>query len=114
MTTDNDQLDKKEFLTVEECALLKQSMFKALNAELDPGYRIVAVKDLNQITQTFYNEIRADRQRIGAHKPCTEVIREHAKDYKGIIKAVGYDSPNQKFKDILAGKAVSQLPNSKN
>ena len=42
---------------------------------------------------------------IGHFKDCEEVIRDNVKDYRGIMKAVGYDSPNQKFKDIIAGKA---------
>lgn len=33
-------------------------------------------------------------------------MRDNAKEYRGMVKAVGYDSPSQKFKDIIAGKAV--------
>ena len=28
-------------------------------------------------------------------------MKENLKDFKGIVKAVGYDSPNPKFKTIL-------------
>ena len=35
---------------------------------------------------------------------CLEVVRTHAKDYRGIGKAVGLESsPNQKFKDAIGG-----------
>ena len=38
---------------------------------------------------------------IGTKRSCKDVVKENMKDYKGIIKAVGYDSPNKKFKDII-------------
>lgn len=92
-------------LTPEECALLKQSMFKGVSAELEPAYRRLADRDINSVTQTFFEQIREGVYEIGNLKTCTDVIRDNVKDYRGIMKAVGYDSPNQKFKDILAGKA---------
>lgn len=33
------------------------------------------------------------------------------KDFKGIVKAVGYDSPNKKFKDILGPVTNNNLLN---
>ena len=35
------------------------------------------------------------------------------KEYKGILKAVGYDSPNKKFKEILGPAANNSLLNPK-
>ena len=40
------------------------------------------------------------------------MIEENIKDYRGIIKAVGFDSPNKKYKEILGSAGVKVTGNS--
>ena len=63
---------------------------------------MIADKEVTAITRAAVKSIKMGSCAIGAPKSCESVIRENVKDYKGIIKAVGYDSPSKKFKEILS------------
>ena len=68
---------------------------------LDPVHFKAAAKEVNTLNKIVARNVELCLYDIGPHKALQDVIRENQKDYKGIIKAVGYDSPNKKFKDIL-------------
>lgn len=90
-------------LTKEEAKILKQVVFRNHFADLDPIYRKVADREVNGVHRNILKNIELGVTRVGAHtKSGAEIINENLKDYRGIIKAVGFDSPSKKFKDILA------------
>ena len=68
---------------------------------LDPLFLKVALKEINSVNKIMARNVELALYDIGPKKSCQDVIQENMKDYKGIIKAVGFDSPNKKFKDIL-------------
>ena len=65
-------------------------------------YSRVAMKEANGVTRAVLESFKLGEMQIGAPQRCDDVVRQNVKDYKGIIKFVGYDSPNKKFKDIIA------------
>ena len=81
-------------LSAEECKILKDVVFRNYQTVLDPIYRKVADKEVNTISKLMARNIEHGLYEIGPKKACEEVIRENLKEYKGIMKAVGYDSPN--------------------
>ena len=88
-------------LTAEECKVLKQVVFRNHQSVLEPVYFKAAAKEVNSLSKVFARNVELCLYDIGPHKALQDVIRENQKDYKGLAKAVGYDSPNKKFKDII-------------
>lgn len=68
---------------------------------LDPVFFKAVQKEVNTLNKAHARNVEFCLYDIGPRKSLQDVIKENQKDYKGIIKAVGYDSPNKKFKDIL-------------
>jgi len=77
-------------------------LFKSYSDQLDSLYQRIAYKEANGVTRAVIESLQLGGTQIGNYKRCDEVIKENVKDYKGIIKFVGYDSPNKKFKEIIA------------
>jgi len=88
-------------LTENERKILKQVVFRNYFTQLDPVYRKVADKEVNAINKILISELDLKVTEIGEHKSCEHIIKENIKDYKGIVKTAGFDSPSQKFKHIL-------------
>lgn len=88
-------------LSATEIKLLKQVVFRGYTDQLDPVYRKVANKEVDAIHKAVLKNIDLGMTEMGPPKRCEDVVRENLKDFRGIIKAVGYDSPNKKFKTIL-------------
>ena len=85
--------------------------------DLIPVYRKVADREVNSVIKAIKLDIEMGAIQIGQPKKCEDVIRENLKEFKGIVKAVGYDSPNPKFKKILglapsSTKLAVAAPNS--
>lgn len=88
-------------LTEQERKMLKQVVFRNYFTQLDPVFRKVANKEVNAINKTLASDLDLRVTQIGEHKSCEQIVKENIKDYKGIVKAAGFDSPNLKFKHIL-------------
>lgn len=80
---------------------MKQVIFRNHQSVLDPIYFKVAEKETRTINKIVARNVELALYDVGEKRSCKDVVKENMKDYKGIIKAVGYDSPNKKFKDII-------------
>ena len=77
-----------------------------MQVSLEPVYRKIADREVNSIIKSLSKDIALGLTEIGPLKRCEDVVKENLKDFKGIVKAVGYDSPNPKFKTILGLNGV--------
>lgn len=88
-------------LTLEEAKTLKKVVFRNLITALDANLKKVAEKEANATVKAVVKNIESGLLQIGEHKTCEQIIKENIKDYRGIVKAVGFDSPNKRIKEIL-------------
>ena len=88
-------------LSVEECNVLKQVVFRNHQSALDPLFFKVAQKEVNSINKIFARNIELCLYDMGPKKSCKDIIKENMKEYKGLIKTTGHDSPTKKLKDLM-------------
>jgi len=73
---------------------------------LDPIFRKVADKEVNLVNSSVTKSLQQGLHKVGPKKECDQIIKDNIKDYRGIIKAAGFGSPNKKYKEILGAAGL--------
>lgn len=107
-----DQIPPDVVLSVEECKVLKQVVFRNHQSALDPLFFKVAQKEVNSISKIFARNIELCLYDMGPKKSCKDIIKENMKEYKGLIKSTGNDSPTKKLKDLMGPEPKSTKPST--
>ena len=68
---------------------------------LDPLHRKVATKEVNMVVKAVLNKLLLGQSKVGEQVTCEEIIKQNAKEYRGLLKAGDGDD---RFKELLSSE----------